>query len=61
MEQSLLYNLPRTDFLDTFFLFFTKLPGAVGQLWLILGVAVGYAAVRLCDLAAKKKQNKQVG
>ena len=40
MELSFLYNIPRTDFLDQFFLFFTKLPGSIGQLWLIVGIAL---------------------
>ena len=40
MELSLLYSIPRTDFLDKFFLFFTKLPGSIGQLWLIIGIAL---------------------
>ena len=40
MELSFLYNIPRTEFLDTFFLFFTKLPGSIGQLWLILGIVL---------------------
>lgn len=40
MEFSLLYNIPRTDFLDSFFLFFTNLPGSIGQLWLIVGIAL---------------------
>ena len=40
MELSFLYSIPRTVFLDTFFLFFTKLPGSIGQLWLIMGVAL---------------------
>ena len=40
MELSLLYSIPRTDFLDRFFLFFTKLPGSIGQLWLIVGIAL---------------------
>lgn len=40
MELSFLYNIPRTAFLDSFFLFFTKLPGSIGQLWLIVGVAL---------------------
>ena len=38
MELSLLYSIPRTDFLDKFFLFFTKLPGSIEQLWLIVGI-----------------------
>lgn len=38
MELTFLYNIPRTDFLDAFFLFFTKLPGSLGQLWPIVGV-----------------------
>jgi Membrane-associated phospholipid phosphatase len=42
MELSFLYNIPRTDFLDAFFLFFTKLPGGIGQLWLILGLVLLY-------------------
>ena len=40
MELSLLYNIPRTDFFDNFFLFFTQLPGSIGQLWLILGIVL---------------------
>ena len=40
MELSFLYSIPRTDFLDKFFLFFTKLPGSIGQLWLIVGIAL---------------------
>ena len=40
MELSFLYNIPRTGFLDTIFLFFTKLPGSIGQLWLIVGIAL---------------------
>ena len=40
MELSFLYSIPRTDFLDSFFLFFTKLPGSIGQLWLILGIVL---------------------
>ena len=38
MEFSILYNIPRTGILDEIFIFFTQLPGAVGQLWLILGI-----------------------
>lgn len=38
MELSFLYSIPRTGILDTLFLFFTKLPGAIGQLWLIVGI-----------------------
>ena len=40
MELSILYSIPRTEFLDTVFLFLTKLPGAIGQLWLIVGIAL---------------------
>ena len=40
MELSFLYNIPRTGFLDAVFLFFTKLPGSIGQLWLILGIVL---------------------
>lgn len=40
MELSFLYGIPRSDFLDKFFLFFTKLPGSVGQLWLIVGIVL---------------------
>lgn len=40
MELSFLYSIPRTVFFDTIFLFFTKLPGSIGQLWLIVGVAL---------------------
>lgn len=40
MELSLLYNIPRTGFLDKFFLFFTQLPGSIGQLWLIVGIVL---------------------
>ena len=39
MELSFLYSIPRTDFLDTIFLFFTNLPGSIGQLWIIVGIA----------------------
>ena len=59
MELSFLYSIPRTDFLDKFFLFFTKLPGSIGQLWLIVGIALCIskktrktgAAVLVCALA----------
>ena len=37
MEFSILYSIPRTGILDTIFLFFTHLPGSIGQLWLIVG------------------------
>ena len=40
MELSLLYSIPRTDFFDTIFLFFTKLPGSIGQLWLVVGIGL---------------------
>ena len=40
MELSWLYSIPRTVFLDRFFLFFTQLPGAIGQLWLIAGIVL---------------------
>ncbi len=40
MELSFLYSIPRTEFLDSFFLFFTTLPGSIGQLWLLLGVVL---------------------
>ena len=40
MEFSILYNIPRTSILDEIFLFFTQLPGAIGQLWLIMGIAL---------------------
>ena len=42
MELSFLYSIPRAEFLDAIFLFFTKLPGAIGQLWLILGLVLLY-------------------
>ena len=34
MELSFLYSIPRTDFLDKFFLFFTKLPWDKGTVLL---------------------------
>lgn len=40
VELSILYSIPRTDLLDKIFLFFTKLSGSIGQLWLIIGVAL---------------------
>ena len=40
MELSWLNSIPRTVFLDRFFLFFTQLPGAIGQLWLIVGIVL---------------------
>lgn len=40
MELSFLYSIPRTGFLDAFFLFFTRLPGAYGQLWLAIGIVL---------------------
>ena len=40
MELSFLYSIPRTDFLDKFFLFFSNLAGSIGQLWLIVGIAL---------------------
>lgn len=86
MELSFLCSIPRTAFLDAFFLFFTKLPGSIGQLWLIvaalvafsrlylflhfptdvlcgivLGIAVGFAAVKLCELAARKIRQSRAG
>lgn len=38
MEISILYNLPRTEFLDGMMLLLTKLAGAYGQLWLAVGI-----------------------
>ncbi len=58
MELSILYSIPRTEFLDTVFLFLTKFPGAIGQLWLIVGIALGIAAVKLCEFAAEKMRKK---
>ena len=40
MEFSILYNIPRTGILDEIFLFFTHLPGTIGQLWLIVGITL---------------------
>ena len=47
MELSFLYNIPRTDFLDTLFLFFTNLPGSFGQLWIIVGIAFNTHRIRI--------------
>ncbi len=38
MELSILYALPHNSFLDSFFLFLTKITGSYAQLWLIIGV-----------------------
>lgn len=38
MELSFLYSIPRTDFLDTFFLAVTNIAGSYGQLWLAVGI-----------------------
>ena len=38
MEFSILYSIPRTDFLDSFFLGISNIIGSYGQLFLILGV-----------------------
>ena len=69
MEFSLLYAIPRTEFLDSFFLAVTKIAGSYGQLWVIVaalllifkktrktGVAVlvAYAAVFLLGQFALK-------
>ena len=40
MEFSILYAIPRTPFLDSFFLALTKLVGSYGQLWLIIGIVL---------------------
>ena len=38
MELSFLYNIPRTGFLDSFFLAVTDIAGSYGQLWLAIGI-----------------------
>jgi undecaprenyl-diphosphatase len=40
MEFSILYNIPRTGFLDTIFLFCSKIAGQYGQLWVIIGIVL---------------------
>ena len=38
MELSFLYSIPRTGFLDSFFLAVTNIAGSYGQLWLAVGI-----------------------
>jgi undecaprenyl-diphosphatase len=38
MELSFLYSIPRTQFLDSFFLAVTNITGSYGQLWLVVGI-----------------------
>ena len=38
MELSFLYSIPRTEFLDSFFLTVTNIAGSYGQLWLAVGI-----------------------
>ena len=38
MEFSLLYAIPRSEFLDSFFLVLTKIAGSYGQLWIYIGI-----------------------
>jgi undecaprenyl-diphosphatase len=38
MEFSLLYAIPRSGFLDSFFLVLTKVAGSYGQLWIYIGI-----------------------
>ena len=38
MEMSILYAIPRNEWLDMFFLGVTKVAGSYGQLWLVVGV-----------------------
>ena len=38
MELSFLYSIPRTQFLDSFFLAVTNIAGSYGQLWLCVGI-----------------------
>ena len=38
MELSFLYNIPRTQFLDSFFLAVTNIAGSYGQIWLVVGI-----------------------
>ena len=40
MELSILYGIPRTELLDTFFLIVTKIAGSYGQLWVVVGLAL---------------------
>ncbi len=40
MELSILYSIPRSGFLDSFFLFCSKAAGQYGQLWLIIGIVL---------------------
>lgn len=40
MELSFLYNIPRTELLDSFFLIVTKIAGSYGQLWVVVGLAL---------------------
>jgi len=40
MELSFLYSIPRTAFLDSFFLFITKITGSYGQLWVAVGIVL---------------------
>ena len=40
MEFSFLYAIPRTAFLDSFFLAVTKVAGSYGELWVIIAAAL---------------------
>ena len=40
MELSFLYNIPRTELLDSFFLIVTKIAGSYGQLWVVVGLVL---------------------
>ena len=40
MEFSILYGIPRTELLDSFFLIVTNIAGSYGQLWVVVGLAL---------------------
>ena len=40
MEMSILYAIPRNEWLDMFFLGVTKVAGSYGQLWLVVGAVL---------------------
>jgi undecaprenyl-diphosphatase len=40
MEFAFLYSIPRSGFLDSFFLIITNLAGSYGQLWVVVGLVL---------------------
>ena len=52
MELSFLYAIPRTQILNSIFLFITSIAGSYGQLWVIVGLALLIPKkTRICGIA----------